>query len=60
MPKGGDLHNHLSGSIYAEDLIDYAARDYLCLDRATATLIVGPCDSCGRQASKPGANWGVS
>ncbi len=24
MPKGGDLHNHLSGAIYAETLIDWA------------------------------------
>jgi hypothetical protein len=25
LPKGGDLHNHLDGAIYAEDLIDFAA-----------------------------------
>ncbi|HXM68802.1 MAG TPA: hypothetical protein VN911_18890, partial [Candidatus Acidoferrum sp.] len=24
LPKGGDLHNHLDGAIYAEDLIDFA------------------------------------
>jgi hypothetical protein len=24
MPKGGDLHNHLSGAIYAETLINWA------------------------------------
>ena len=23
--KGGDLHNHLTGSTYAEDMIDWAA-----------------------------------
>ena len=27
MPKGGDLHNHLSGSIYAESYLRYAADD---------------------------------
>src|SRR5215470_4765860 len=54
MPKGGDLHNHLYGAIYAEDLIDFAARDKLCLDRARSTLIAGPCDStCDTQAAKP-------
>lgn len=55
LPKGGDLHNHLGGAIYAEDLIGYAAHDNLCLDSATATLVAGPCDSCGRRSSKPAA-----
>jgi len=27
MPKGGDLHNHLGGAIYAESLINFAADD---------------------------------
>jgi len=59
MPKGGDLHNHLFGAIYAEDLIDYAARDKLCLDRATSKLIAGPCDSsCDTQAAKPAVECG--
>ena len=58
MPKGGDLHNHLGGSIYAEDLIEYAVRDNLCLDHATSTLVPGPCDSCERQANKPAAECG--
>src|SRR5258708_2909819 len=34
MPKGADLHNHLSGAIYAESWIRAAADDHLCLDRA--------------------------
>lgn len=33
MPKGGDLHNHLSGSVYAESYLRYAAADGLCLDK---------------------------
>ena len=32
MPKGGDLHNHLSGTVYAESYIRYAAADGLCID----------------------------
>jgi adenosine deaminase len=56
MPKGGDLHNHLGGAVYAEDLIDYAVRDKLCLDRSTMTAISGDCDSsCGTNAQKPPA-----
>jgi adenosine deaminase len=54
MPKGGDLHNHLFGAIYAENLINFAARDNFCVDRTTSILIAPPCDdSCDRFASKP-------
>ena len=44
MPKGGDLHNHLSGAIYAESYIKFAVADGLCVDRATRTLLPPPCD----------------
>jgi hypothetical protein len=45
MPKGGDLHNHFSGSIYAESFLRWAADDQLCLAVATFTLSAGPCDA---------------
>jgi adenosine deaminase len=35
MPKGADLHNHLSGAVYAESWIRAAAEDNLCVDLAT-------------------------
>ena len=44
MPKGGDLHHHLTGAVYAESYIDYAVEDGLCLDRIAATLTPPPCD----------------
>jgi adenosine deaminase len=54
MPKGGDLHIHLAGAIYAESLIDFAAQDGFCVDRTTSVLIAPPCDDvCDRFASKP-------
>src|SRR5579862_7520678 len=54
MPKGGDLHNHLAGAIYAESWIDFAADSNLCVDRTTSVLIAPPCDaSCERFTSKP-------
>jgi adenosine deaminase len=54
MPKGGDLHNHLIGALYAENLIDYAVDDGLCVDRTTSILIAAPCDaSCEKYTSKP-------
>jgi len=56
VPKGGDLHNHLAGAIYAESLIDYAAGNGMCVDRTTAFVIAPPCDaSCERFTSKPAA-----
>jgi len=54
MPKGGDLHNHMGGAIYAENWIDYAARDNLCVDRSTSNLLPPPCDpACTTYSSKP-------
>jgi adenosine deaminase len=52
MPKGGDLHNHLSGSIYAESYIRWAAEDNLCVATATFALVTGTCDAgAGRPAA---------
>ncbi len=31
-PKGGELHNHLDGAIYAESYIRWAAEDGKCID----------------------------
>ena len=53
MPKGGDLHNHLSGAVYAEDLIDFAASDNFCVDRTTSQLTSPPCDSCEKYKPNP-------
>jgi len=53
MPKGGDLHNHLTGAIYAEDMIDWAASDNFCIDRTTSRLLGAPCDSCEKYTPKP-------
>lgn len=56
MPKGGDLHNHLGGAIYAENLIDYAAQDGRCVDRTTAILLPPPCEACDKYTPKPAAS----
>ncbi len=53
VPKGGDLHNHLDGAIYAEDLLDFAASDNFCVDRTTSKLLGAPCDSCEHYTPKP-------
>jgi adenosine deaminase len=43
MPKGADLHNHLSGAIYAESFIRAAGEDGLCVD--TKALAFAKLDS---------------
>ena len=54
MPKGGDLHMHLSGAVYAETFIKDAAADLLCVDPRTmsffkpkATMSLPPQPVCG-------------
>jgi len=38
MPKGADLHNHLSGAVYAESYLRMAAEDGLCVDLSTHSI----------------------
>ncbi len=44
MPKGADLHSHLSGAVYAESYIAWAAEDGLCIDRAQMAFAACPTD----------------
>jgi hypothetical protein len=45
MPKGGDLHNHLSGAIYAESYIQWAADNGDCVNTTTLQAALPPCSS---------------
>ncbi len=38
MPKGADLHNHLSGAVYAESWIRAAGEDGLCVNTASLSF----------------------
>jgi adenosine deaminase len=38
MPKGADLHSHLSGAVYAESWIRAASEDQLCVNLATLSF----------------------
>jgi adenosine deaminase len=53
MPKGGDLHNHSTGTIYAESFLRWAVDDKLCVVLATFTITAAPCDAA---AGKPPAS----
>ncbi|MEG8067324.1 adenosine deaminase [Xanthomonas hortorum pv. gardneri] len=43
MPKGGDLHNHLSGSVYAENYLQWASDDGACVQLDDLSLRAPPC-----------------
>ncbi|MFI6725133.1 adenosine deaminase [Streptomyces atratus] len=49
LPKGGDLHNHLSGAAETEFLIKLAGEKGLCVD-ATMTAVAPPCGPGKRPA----------
>jgi adenosine deaminase len=60
MPKGGDLHNHLGGAVYAESFIEYAAKDGLCVDPSSFQLLDPPCDAnhvAAREALEDSDLW---
>src|SRR5687768_5146519 len=42
MPKGGDLHHHLSGSVYAETFLELADSDGLCVDKRELAIVECP------------------
>ena len=47
MPKGGDLHSHLTGAVYAESLIDRAASEGRCVFLNNCT-VAKDCLSAGK------------
>ncbi|WP_345744063.1 adenosine deaminase [Streptomyces sp. ODS28] len=51
LPKGGDLHNHLSGAVSTEYLIQLAGEDGLCIEEKTMTAVDGPCGPGKRPAA---------
>ena len=49
MPKGGDIHNHLTGGNYAESLIDLASDEGLCVSLANYTVSSKYCGSANSE-----------
>ena len=43
MPKGGDLHNHLGGDIYAEQFLAWGGEAGLCVSRQKLAFADPPC-----------------
>jgi len=50
MPKGADLHNHLSGAYYAENVLKAAASQNICVD-VKALRLAGPAPCTDGQVS---------
>ena len=46
MPKGGDIHSHLSGAVYAESYIAWAAEAGYCLDLQSESMGLAECPGC--------------
>ncbi|MFC5550958.1 adenosine deaminase family protein [Massilia aerilata] len=42
MPKGGDLHHHYSGAIYAETYVDFLDKQGYCVDKQTYRIETKP------------------
>ncbi|MGO4214212.1 hypothetical protein AB4043_25755 [Terriglobus sp. YAF25] len=46
MPKGSDLHVHLSGAVYAETFIKDAVEDHICIDPKAKAFAKNPTGTC--------------
>jgi len=45
LPKGGNLHTHLGGNVYAEYFLLWAAEDGKCIDLKAHAIRLPPCDA---------------
>lgn len=46
LPKGGDIHSHLKGAIYAETWLEWAVEDGLCADMSVPALRFKESENC--------------
>src|SRR6202140_3766282 len=61
MPKGGDLHNHLSGAVYAESYVQWAADNGLCINPKTMVLSAPPPPTrCDPNSEQPSASTALT
>ena len=52
MPKGGDLHNHASGTPYAEDFLQWAEERDFCVTKDPAAISFPPCNAEGEISAR--------
>lgn len=58
-PKGGELHSHLSGAVYAEDYLRWAADSGMCVDTEALKITAAPCHGSTVQARKAISDYGL-
>ena len=52
MPKGGDLHHHYSGALYAEQYLEWVDKQGYCVDKASYQIAMhAPAGACVSGAS---------
>src|SRR5688572_7198601 len=54
MPKGGDLHHHYSGAIYAETYVDFVDKQGFCINKNTYRIETDKA-TVAAQRAKPAA-----
>ncbi|MBA5607236.1 adenosine deaminase [Duganella sp. FT3S] len=54
MPKGGDLHHHYSGALYAEQYLEWVDQQHYCVNRASYRIETNQATVAAEQA-KPAA-----
>lgn len=52
IPKGGDLHSHLSGIPTAEKYLAWASQDNMCINMSTWVISPAPCSAENRPVAK--------
>ncbi|MES2161928.1 MAG: adenosine deaminase [Pseudomonadota bacterium] len=50
MPKGGDLHHHYSGAIYAEQYLEWVDKEGYCVNKVTYQIDTNKADTTAEQA----------
>lgn len=56
MPKGGDIHTHVSGAVYAESYLKWAADEKRCVNPETGVISGETVEPCGLASEVPVAN----
>jgi adenosine deaminase/adenosine deaminase CECR1 len=54
MPKGGDLHHHYSGALYAEQYLDWVDQQHYCINKVTYRIETDKTVIDAERAKAPG------
>lgn len=55
MPKGGDLHHHYSGAIYAEQYLSWLDKQNYCVDKSSYRVVTDKAAVAAQRALPPAA-----